>query len=237
MADKEVPLKRKKRKKKSGIGYVLLFLVVFTSALFSLSYLVKSYTPDVDVAIGNNEALILSESDIDTEIKTIDERLKWIQMEDELPTVSIRSPKEKQNKDNSEYNNTKEEKKEILNRNKDIKDKSNNNESIFAPRQTTIDLKKENLNFRINQIPSVEEKNNTIVKSVSKVYVGNFDEIEDAIRIQHKISQEESDIVPFIKSINGVYVVQIGSFNDPEKANSLLNRMRNKGYNSRIVIE
>ena len=53
MPDNEAPLKRKKRKKKNNFGYLLLFLIVFVSALFCLSYIVKSYTPDVDVTIGN----------------------------------------------------------------------------------------------------------------------------------------------------------------------------------------
>ena len=236
MPDNEAPLKRKKRKKKNNFGYLLLFLIVFVSALFCLSYIVKSYTPDVDVTIGNNEALTLSESDMDTEIKTIDERLKWIQMEDELPTVSIRNPKEKQGKNNAEDNdNKKEEKKDNIDKN--VKEKTNNNESIFAPRPTKIDLKKENLNFRINPVQTPDEKKNNTIKTVSKVYIGNFDQIEDAIKIQHRISQEETDIIPFIKSLNGVYVVQIGSFNDSEKAYSLSKRMKDKGYNSKIITE
>lgn len=73
---------RKKKKKRTGLRYLILFTLVFISALFGLSYIVKSYSPDVDVAIGNNEALTLSEEDIDVEMRTIDERLKWIQLED-----------------------------------------------------------------------------------------------------------------------------------------------------------
>lgn len=231
MAEKQAPLRRKRRKKSNGFGYILLFVVVFTSALFGISYIVKLYTPDVDVSIGNNETLTLSDSEIDTDIKTIDERLKWIQMEDEMPTVAIRNPKEEFNNENSKLND-KEIKKE-----KNKKEQNNNFEEMFAPRQPSPKIKKQTLDFNLNNNQVIEEENIPQIKTVSKVYIGNFYEIEDAIKIQHKISQEETDIVPFIKSINGVYIVQIGSFNDSEKANTLLHRMRANGYNAQIVTE
>ena len=44
-------------------------------------------------------------------------------------------------------------------------------------------------------------------------------------------------MVPFIKSINGLYMVQIGSFSDQTKAIALASKMREKGYPSKTVTE
>ena len=79
--------KKKKKKKANYFSYLYLFSFVFICALLCLSYAIKSYSPEVDVAIGNNDNYTLNYSDVDMEVKSIDERLKWIQMEDELPTV------------------------------------------------------------------------------------------------------------------------------------------------------
>lgn len=227
-------LKRKRRRKrKNGLGYVILFAFVFTLALFGLSYIVKSFSPDVDVAIGNNEALTLNDSEMEVEIKTIDERLKWIQMEDELPTVSIRTPKEKTEKKN---NNTKTEESNTEKSDIKKKDKKDTNLTIKkeeAPRPTISDFKRE---FRFTKNLNTEKKEQE-KNIISKVYIGNFNTIEEAVQIQHKVSLEETEIIPFIKSVNGKYIVQLGSFSDAERASSLVNKMKTKGYSAKIMTE
>lgn len=223
---KKAPIKRKKRKKKGGFGYILLFAVVFLSALWGLSYIVKSYSPDVDVSIGNNEGLILEEDE--TEIKTVDERLKWIQMEDELPTVSIKIPENDAKKIKIFEKNIKETVKTITDEEQPSTDKTP---------EINTEEKKQKLDFRFkNQkeqlIPKIEIKKES---TVTKVYVGKYSTIEEAIRIQSKIAGDAPETIPFIKLINGKYVVQIGSFSDKEKALSLVNEMNEKGYNARAV--
>lgn len=227
MAEKQkTPIRRKKRKQKSALGYILLFAVVFLSALWGLSYIVKSYSPDVDVSIGNNEALILEENE--TEIKTVDERLKWIQMEDELPTVSIKVPDEERKKIKifgksipDSIKITVEEKKSIKN---DIYQKNEN--------------KKQTLDFRLKN-PVDEQIVRPVSKqrpsTITKVYVGKYETIEEAMKMQSKIAGDAPETIPFIKSVNGKYVVQIGSFSDKEKALQLVEEMSNKGYNARAV--
>ena len=55
--------KAKKGKKKKKFGWLYLFVFVFILSLVSVSYLVKYYSPDVDVAIGNSDDLTLNSSE------------------------------------------------------------------------------------------------------------------------------------------------------------------------------
>ena len=279
------PLKRKKIKNKTWLHYFLLFAIVFSSALITLTYFVESYSPKVDVAIGNNESLTLVD---DTEFKNVDERLKWIQMEDELPTVSIKDKitekedNKKKIKDEIKRKDLskrldKDEKKEktdlISNngftnttkienlmkeneKNKITKSKENKKEETFEPKpilNTESPLVQNNKESRI--VEKADKKNNSIdfrtkerkktaiiepviiknipVSKPTKVYIGHFNTIEDAIKVQRKLSIEETDIVPFTKYINGQYTIQVGSFSDREKATALASRLKDKGYNSR----
>lgn len=219
--------RRKRRRRKNALGYLFLFVFVFFLALFGLSYLVKSFSPDVDVAIGNNESLTLNNADSDSEIKTIDERLKWIQMEDELPTVSIKPSKDNIKPSDKSTINEKplEKKKEEVKKEQPKADKIKITES-----------NKEHLDFRLPKNITVAEPQGQKTRT-SKVYIGKYSSIEDAIKIQHKISLEESDIIPFIKNINGQYVVQIGSFSDSTRASNLVNKMKSKGYPASVVLE
>lgn len=241
MQEKEAKLKRKKRKrKKSSLGYLLLFTFVFLTALWGLSYAVKSLSPNVDIEIGNNEALTDAAIENDVEIKTVDERLKWIQMEDDLPTVAVRNPEEtKDEKGKDNENNKEKTKTEIKTETKEEKpvielpkkidfDKIENTNSIEQPKQE--------LDFRL-PTGNVIEPRQPIEKTITKVYLGAFDTIEEAIRTQQKVASEEENMVPFIKSINGKYMVQIGSFSDQAKAIALASKMKEKGYPSRTVTE
>ncbi len=224
-----IPLKRKKRKKGNIFGYIILFAFVFILALYALSYIVKSYSPNVDVTLGNDETLALSEEDMDVEIKPIDERLKWIQMEDDLPSVSVRVPQKLESENNSTQ-------KETI---KDSKKKT-------APIPSEEDLKNAKIDFKFkydenkskpiysnnekNEKPEISEKN-----TLTKIYLGHYATIEDAMNAEQKVSKDITEVIPFIKNENGKYIVQIGSFSDKEKANALVKKMKLKGYNPKII--
>lgn len=223
---KKAPIKRKKRRNKSGLRYILLFALVFLFALWGLSYLVQSFSPDVDVTIGNNEALILDETD--SEIKTVDERLKWIQMEDELPTVSVKMQRDEIKRPE----NFMPVKKEISQ-----KKKKQEEPEIQKKKQTKTELVRQKLDFRLKKVEDTERTTKVQNKEnkISKVYIGKYSSIEEAIKMQNKIAADAPDTTPFIKSINGMYVIQIGSFSDKDKAISLVTTMHAKGYNARVI--
>ncbi len=235
MQDNNTPIRRRKRRRRNPFGYLFLFSLVFIFALLGLSYIVKSYSPNVDVTIGNNEALTLSEQDMDVEIKTIDERLKWIQTEDEMPTVAIREPKEKQSdidKKQKDKDKDKEKNKEEKVLKKPKKDKPSEKKETTS--KAAQDYKKQKLDIKLEKAITPPKP---LPPKITKVYIGKYSTIEEAMRIQRKIASEESDIVPFIKSLGSGYIVQIGSFSDSQRAAALLTRMRNKGYNAKLLTE
>ncbi len=241
MQEKEAKLKRKRRRrKKSSLGYLLLFTFVFITALWGLSYAVKSLSPNVDVEIGNNEALTDAALENDVEIKTVDERLKWIQMEDDLPTVAVRNPEEKKDEKNKEQENnedkTQQQQKEEPKEEKPVIELPKKIDFDKIENTNPIEQPKQELDFRL-PTGNIIEPREPIAKTVTKVYLGAFNSIEEAIKIQQKVASEEENMVPFIKSINGLYMVQIGSFSDQTKAIALASKMREKGYPSKTVTE
>lgn len=213
------PLKRKKKKRKQNFGYLYLFTFVFIIVLIGISYILKSYSPDIDVEIGNNDALTLSEAEMDVEIKSIDERLKWIQMEDEMPTVAKRD---------NETQNEEEKQKENIETEKQI---------IKPPIPSIEDIKEQRPDFRsispVTPVIPLPERPVTI----TKVYLGSYSTLEEAMAVQSKIANEDSSIEPFIKAIRDTYIVQLGSFADKEKANAFIIRLKEKGYAPKVISE
>ena len=243
--------KGKKRKKKLHFGFVYLFLFIFLSALIGFSYLVKSFSPDIDVTIGNNEAMTLGESDMDVEVKSIDERLKWIQMEDDLPSVALRNFKEKNADEllDSDSKDKKDKKDKNEQENKSDKDLKDNKATKQAPVPTIEDIKKTDFREIPAAMPSksasVSEKTATAPEkivpapkpSVTRVYFGSYSNIEDATAIQNEVSKIDGSLSPYIKSVNGSYIVQVGSFADKDRAVALVGKLKGKGLSPKISYE
>lgn len=238
--DRQDKNKRKKNlqlkyKIKRFIGYVILFFVVFTIALNTMSFLVTSYSPDIDVAIESNEDLTLNDYDSGIEIKAIDERLKWIQQEDEMPSVALRTSNadaELEEIDSALKRQMAREKREQeREEQKRLKEEEHNISKMLADDMSKIkkDFKEPSENI-IVQTPVP-----TVTNEMTKVYIGTYKTIEEAIDEQEKVSLEVPDSAPFIKSVNGSYIVQIGSFSNKETANNLVKVLTDKGYKARIM--
>lgn len=241
--------KGKKRKKKLHFGFVYLFLFIFLSALIGFSYLVKSFSPDIDVSIGNNEALTLGESEMEVEVKSVDERLKWIQMEDDLPSVALRNMRDKDIDENS-YKDLKD-KKDNDDKN-EIKDKDNKNDKDIkdtktekkVPLPTIDDIKKTDFREIPAAMPQKSASEQTPEKviplpkpSITRVYFGSYSNIEDATAIQNEVAKVDGSLSPYIKSVNGSYIVQVGSFADKDRAVALVGKLKGKGLSPKISYE
>ncbi len=247
----EQPIKRKKRRRKNSfMGYVYLFVFVFIAALAGLSHLVNSYTPEVDVSIGNQEVAPLTKSDMDVEVKSVDERLKWIQMEDEMPSVAIREAKE------STDEAIKEKEKKTIELEVDEEPIFKKTEIIPMPtmseiKETTVPLPSVGVpissDFRTSSssavVPLPVSQSQSLstpiipapIPSLTKVYLGSFSTVDEAMSMQQKIATDIPDSMPFIKSMNGSYIVQLGSFSNSDIAQTFIQRVRDKGYNPKVT--
>ena len=237
----------KKRKRRYNFLYFYLFAIVFILALSGFFYIVKSYSPDIDVTIGNNDSLTLSDSDMDVEIKSVDERLKWIQMEDEMPTVALRDSQKQENPLNIEFYATQQ----AENIEQELRKQEANKKSVVPPPMPTMsDIQKAKPDFRMANvapmntqpssgvIPLPVKQQTPIVpmptKSITKVYLSGFSSLEQAMATQQEINSKDSSISPFVKVINDTYIVQIGSFSDKEKAVLLQQKLISMGYQAKI---
>ena len=220
---------RKKRRKHFGfLKYLLLFVFVFLASLVAISHFVNSYSPKVDVTIGDtDENLTLSNPDTEIEMKTIDERLKWIQMEDEMPSVAIR---ETLNADDKELQEKKEqiEKEEALAKIKEeiVLDVVQPKQEVPKPAMSDI-VKQSSQDFRVAARQAVIP---APIPALTKVYLGPFSNLDEAVVIQQKVGNDMPEIMPFVKSVNGEYIVQIGSFSSKEVANTFIQKAQEKGY-------
>ena len=256
MAEKEpqktVAKLKRKRKKKSLLNYLLLFFIVFTICVILFLSGIKSYTPTADVAIGNQESVTMNDEDLDFEIKSVDERLKWIQMEDDLPTVAVRNSKTDTNvkmyapdtttKLEIEDDEKPSAKKVVIPQattqitQQNVIKQTPIAQKPVAPKPTINEVTTEKTDFRTAQLPKAIVPLPTKPETtLTKVYLGNYSSLEDAMLIQKKVTTDFPDTSPFIKATNSYYMVQLGSFTDKAKADSFIYQLRAKGYNPKTL--
>ena len=80
-----------------------------------------------------------------------------------------------------------------------------------------------------NQIPPTSSMN-------MKVVIGDFSTKEAALHELADISSQFS-APPFVKVVNGSYVIQVASFKTPETAYEFVNSLRQQGFSARIIEE
>ena len=175
--DNKTKSKNKKRKESKTISIFLITFIV-TFAFVALS--VKYFSPEIDVEIESKEHI----AEEDVEKGSVDERLRWIQFEDNMPGVSTRYTEEKEalKKENED--------------NVIVYDEENNNE-----------------NSEIEKLENVQDVKPLIttpvpaINKISKVYVGQFPNIEQAIAMQNKLTDAGLDLAPFVKRIDDFGII------------------------------
>ena len=67
--------------------------------------------------------------------------------------------------------------------------------------------------------------------------MGNYQTLEEATAVQNRVMAIEPGISPFVKSVKGHYIVQLGSFSDGARAGALAEKLSAKGYYPKINYE
>ena len=232
---KQIKTKTKKKKSYKNARLILLFSVTFVAALFIISFLIKNFSPTVDVNIGGEEIAQEEETEEFPE-HGIDDRLKWIQFEDnmnESPVVN-----EVQGFDeNSEV--------QAVNKKNDAKKKAADNQKFQQKNKNTSASKQtENLEpvYHIQPpvptIADVQKKTTTVASTtVTKVYIGFYPTQEQAEDVKNKIASLGLGYQPYVKKLGSNYIVQIGSFSDRTKAVHVKLDLSDRGYPARLLTE
>ncbi|MBQ2645077.1 SPOR domain-containing protein [bacterium] len=230
-------LKPKKKLNNKNAKLILLFSITFVATLFLVSAMFKNFSPPVDVNIGGQDFVAENDTD-DFPQKDIDDRLKWIQFEDNMSESPVVN--EVQQNDSTE----KTIKKTFNNVNiKNDTDKEINNDKNLKTQYIRLETSEPPIPVKYTPpTPSVSEIKNSAQKpalanKMTKVYVGYYSSIEQANKVKNDITNSISGYQPYVKQINNNYIVQIASFSDREKAVYLKLELSDKGYPARLLTE
>lgn len=206
----------KKDKNNNGKNLFMLFITAFLVMLLFFTAVAKHLTPDVDVAIGNDEEMEAKETGLGVK-RFIDDRLKFIQQEDQgLVKRAI---------------DKKVEEESIM--------QDRMNEETFSPELDEkvvipFSLKTQETSVKQAQPPKPVTPS---YNETYKVFVGRYSTVEQARVAQSILQDSDVGVSPFIKNVNGTYTLQVGSFTDRSKADMLLNDLLNNSFPARIVKE
>lgn len=215
---------------------VFLFFATFFLSMFIVGFLIKTLSPNVDVEIGDDLDSPVSQDESSEAPKNVDDRLKWIQFEDNMPGVSKRFDT-KENVDDITYEPVKEKK------NERVREPEKEPQDIDVIHLETDSLaQKLPVKNTLVPVPSRADvakqvSSNSDALKMTKIYVGYYSTIEQAIAIQNKIADSNLNISPFVKEVNGYYVVQAGSYANRQKAQSLYSQIVALGFPARMASE
>lgn len=209
---------------------IALFVVTFLITLVGVTYLIKSFSPNVDVEIGGEEEYTREDDTVGDIKKAVDDRLKWIQLEDNMPGVSKRA-EEAASTEEITYETEKEATEHAASE-KALKEEE--------PKTITLKHEKEEyVNPQVKLAPPVPTPKLQPAEplKMAKVYVGHYATIEQAIQAQNKLMSTSIGVSPFVKEAGGAYVLQAGSFANIQKAESIANQIIGAGFSARVVSE
>lgn len=73
--------------------------------------------------------------------------------------------------------------------------------------------------------------------TMTKVVLGSYATPMQARLVSDTLIEMDLNVAPFIKEKNGRYVLQVGSFSDPSKAEGLVQELKAKGFDAKAVSE
>lgn len=216
--------KYKKEKRNNFQNFFLLFVTAFLVMLLFFTAVAKHLSPEVDVAIGEEEEVEAKENGLGVK-RFIDDRLKFIQQEDQ---GIVKKAVDKR-----------VEQETLKERMTDDTLVPELDEKVVIPysvqkqeKQTPTPKVTENTTQKIEAKPATPTYN-----SIFKVVVGKYSTVEQARVAQSILQDSDVGVSSFIKTINGTYTLQVGSFTERSKAEQLLNELLRNSFPARIIQE
>ena len=210
--------KYKKDKKNNYQSLFLLFLTAFLVMLLFFTAVARHLSPEVDIAIGDEEEVEAKESGLGVK-RFIDDRLKFIQQEDQ---GVVKQAIDKKVEDET------------------IKERMTEDTLVPELDEKVVipySFKKQEAEA---QAPAQKVDTKPVTPSynkVLKVCVGKYATVEQARVAQSILQDSEVGVSSFIKLINGSYTLQVGSFTERAKAEQLLNELVRNSFPARIIQE
>ena len=208
---------------------IYLFIITFVFGIIFVSIFLKGLTPSMDLDIGENPVASMDQrGDEDYNVRAqIDQRLKMIQNDDDMPGVSgyetpedivkrLRGDDESGKKTDEETEKTK---------------KAEDEDSPFTMEPIRVQPKDVNVSVNTSQPPA---QNQT---TITKIYIGQFSDINKAVEMQANIMNAGMNINPVIKEVNGYYTIQAGAYSNYESAKNVAAELNNAGFSAKLVRE
>jgi len=214
--------KYKKEKRNNFQNFFILFVTAFLVMLLFFTAVAKHLSPDVDVAIGEEEEVEAKENGLGVK-RFIDDRLKFIQQEDQGIVKKAVDKRVEQ-----------ETLKERMTEDTLVPELD---EKVVIPyaiqkQDKQAQNKIEKTTQKIEAKPAEPTYN-----SIFKVVVGKYSTVEQARVAQSILQDSDVGVSSFIKTVNGTYTLQVGSFTERPKAEHLLNELLRNSFPARIIQE
>ena len=197
-------------------------IVIFVSAFFILLLLflgiAKQLSPEIDVAIGDDDNATSTES---VDKTSVDDRLKLLQQEDEG------------SKKDETFATDLDEKVVLPDSKKDSKAQDT------AVQENPIKLPDKEANPKPTETASPTPRAPQVQQHTAsaKVVVGYYSTKEQAEVAKGIIAESGLNITPYVRNIGGAYTIQVGSYATREKAQSVANDLLRNNYPARIIME
>lgn len=256
--------KRKKSKNKSQTGEMIVtFICVFFLLSLLFLHAVKHITPKIDTSVGANSTEEVANEQVsnDDDKVGIDERLKLIQFNDTTVGSRLQDATSGNNLFSDEY----EEKVVIPRNKKDVEEKIE--VQAIKPQEQKLTAKDEPITkpapvvetptartpVAQAPVPTTKVSNPELDKKIEainskpavtatqsanfKVLVGKYQTAEQAQIAKSIIRDIPMGQNAFVKVVDGVYTLQIGSYTTMEQARAVAQELTSKSFPARVYYE
>ena len=73
--------------------------------------------------------------------------------------------------------------------------------------------------------------------TISKIYIGQFSDMQKAVDMQSNILNAGLNVNTIIKEVNGYYTIQAGVYSNYESAKAVAEQLSNAGFAAKVVKE